>query len=104
MTGYLTKAHDVPTFIIFGEDIPTICRESEELPSLSHLPGREPPTSVTGLIGQLKALSPQRHDELSKDPFGTVVLLEAKIISSWFSFYLTVSRDLEMTVSTRFPP
>ncbi|KXX76286.1 hypothetical protein MMYC01_206937 [Madurella mycetomatis] len=99
VTGYLTNTHGVPTFIIFGEDIPTICKESEELPSLSHLPGREPPTSVTGLISQLKGLSPQRHDELSKDPFGTVVLLEAKIISSWFSFYLTVSRDLEMTDS-----
>lgn len=41
-----------------------------------------------------------RLEELAGDPFAVIVLMEAKIISSWFSFLLRVARVLDSTVSS----
>ncbi|KAK3385836.1 hypothetical protein B0H63DRAFT_188071 [Podospora didyma] len=104
VTGYLTPHHGVPVCVILSEDIPNICNDpgaqlAGMLPKLSHIPGMMPPTTVAGLMGEFRALSQQRLEELANDPFAAVVLLEGRIISSWFSFYLKLARDLELTDS-----
>jgi hypothetical protein len=89
--------------LLFSEDITTVSREyaryhTNKLPLLSHLPRQIPATSVIAFRDQFKHLSVQRLEELRKDPFSTVVLFEGKVISAWFSFYLKLARDLEVTV------